>query len=252
VRLHRTCCILAALLLTDVVDALAAAAPVTMADDAMIETAELTRVSLGAGVEMIGRDVTISRTVNGNLDGLAYYGYLGLDLTDWLTLFGTAGSVTLNSLDGSGLPDNFSSDLRWSGGINASLWHVNVIDPGIMRGRFSIGLVVEYSDYAASVGNSDVAWTDFAVSLPVGYEIPNDPMAFAGVESLYLFAGPIYSVIDGDYGIADSKTAFEFEQAHDMGVAGGFELYLAPTVSLGAQLQLIDDLSMSASARFHF
>ena len=207
------------------------------------------RVSLGVDAEFLERDVAFdSRTLPGTLKGTAYSAYLGLDLWRWITLYGTAGSVFLDSFEPIA-SDGFDNALRWSAGLNASLWHVDTTTPDFMKGRFSIGLIIDYCDNTGASDSGDVTWTTTSVSLPIGFEIPNEPMIFWGVTSMYVFAGPLYSAIDGK---VENDSLSDFSEEQDWGVLGGVDIYLAPNVSLGGHLQYVSSVSANLSARYHF
>ena len=89
---------------------------------------------------MLRRDVRIDTSQSSELKGMAYSGYLGVDARPWLTVFGTAGMLSLDALPNTGVVDDYDSDLRWSLGLNASLWHIDLQAPDFMRGRLSLGL----------------------------------------------------------------------------------------------------------------
>ncbi|MDA0578520.1 MAG: hypothetical protein O3B24_10535 [Verrucomicrobia bacterium] len=227
----------------------AASLPGHMGDRSLIETRQMPRVSIGAGLELIKRDIVIGNTIDGTIDGNAYSAYLGVDALSWLTIHGTAGAMFLNSLDFSDAGDNFDAGLRWSLGLNASLWHIDTTTPDFMRGRFAIGFTAEYADTTAAAGDTgDVTWTETAMALPFSFEMPNEPMEFWGVESLLIYAGPVYTVIDGDI----DGTGLDFEESQDAGALFGADVYFAPNVSLGARIIYIDDATVGVSARYHF
>ncbi|MCE9612667.1 MAG: hypothetical protein K8T26_00230 [Lentisphaerae bacterium] len=228
----------------------AAPAPDHMGDRSLIESGPLPRLSLGANIELLERDIDVDNRDPGTLKGSAYSGYLGVDATRWLTVHGTAGAMFLDSLETAAVEDDFDSGLRWSVGLNASLWHVDLEEPEFARGRLSIGATAEYLESTSSGTDGDVTWSEVSVTLPLGFEIPNDPMLYWGVYSLFLYAGPVFSQLDGN--IDRPGRRVDFSESQDVGVLGGADIYMARNLSLGGQIQYFDAMSANISARYHF
>ncbi len=231
--------------------ALAATQPAPMTRQALVTSDGLPRTSVGVGIDLIERGIRPDNRAQGMLEGTAYYGSLGYDLRGWLTLFGTAGIIQLDQFPTSGAGTEFDSDLRWSVGLKANLWHLDLKNPEYLRGRVSIGLLGEYTRYRTASGSTDLEWTDTVLMLPVGYEIPNEPMSFWGVHSLYLFAGPVWSVIDGTIKPAASART-DFEAADETGAVAGLEIFAAPNLSIGAHGLYLHDLSVTIGLHYHF
>lgn len=241
--------LLPVILLAAALPASAASQAVQMNRASLIESDGIPRISAGASIELLSREVVAYDTA-GSLEATSYSGYLGCDLWRWLTVFGTLGSMNLDTLEVPGTTGSFDSDLRWSLGFQASIWHVDLTKPDYMRGRLSIGITTEYTDCSSADDYSDISWTDTMVALPVGYEIPNEAMVYWGVHSLYLYAGPAYSAIDGD--VETPTVTVPFEQSHDFGALMGADIFAAPNLSLGGSMLYVDDLTVTASVRYHF
>lgn len=229
----------------------AASVPQHMGNRSLIEMDRAPRLSLGGDAELLRRDITIGPSHQpAQLQATSWSAYAGIDLARWITLFGTAGAVFLDSLNSPGLAAGYDPDTRWSLGLNANLWHLDLVEPEYMRGRLSIGLTAAYTDYASSGDAADVAWSDTSVALPIGFEIPNEPMTYFGVSSLFLYAGPIYSSVDGDYTSGGRTTGFD--ATRDTGALVGLDIYASPNLSLGGNIQYLDSVSTTLSVRYHF
>lgn len=215
----------------------------------LVESDGIPRTSVGASLEMIERDLDMDGRTTGRLESTAYYGFLGYDLRPWLKAFATAGAVEADRV-GPSTGGAYDSDLRWSLGLSANLWHVDVRSPDYLRGRLSIALETEYISNEASSTSADAEWTEIRAVLPFGFEIPNEPMSFWGVNSLYLYAGPIYSALDGEVTASGRRT--DVESSDELGATVGADIFAAPNLSFGAQILYLDDVSITASVRFHF
>lgn len=222
----------------------------SMSHDALIHEDAIPRISVGIDLELLERDLELGDGTLGRLRSNALGPYLGVDLNHWFTIFGTWAILDIEKVDVPGGDANYEDDTRWSLGAQANLWQTDITRPEAMSGRISIRASIEYASYDATSKGINVDWTEFALTLPCGYELYNDHTKLSGVYSLLLFAGPIYSTVDGDVG--GSIPSVNFNESENWGLLAGAELFFAENVSLLGQIHYFDQVSGSFSGRYHF
>ena len=119
-----------------------------------------------------------------------------------------------------------------------------------MRGRLSIGLTFELVENAVDNGSAELEWTETAIAVPFGYEIPAEQSGLSQVHSLLLYAGPLYSRLDGD--LTSAGVRLDLDEDKDFGLLAGADIFLAQNLAIGGQIQYFDEISFNVSARYHF
>lgn len=232
---------------------IAAAAPNTgsLSGDSMIVSDNLQRLSIGASMEGLTRDVETKDGRVSTIESFAYTAGLGLDLFRWLTVVGSAGATALDSFDlAAPTGTSYDKDLAWSAGVQLNIWDTEVREPEFMRGRFLVRSAWEYAEYNASIDGTDISWKESCVIIPVGYEIYGDEDVLGGVFSLLLSAGPIFSQLDGE--VTSGSNVTEFSESSDTGVFASADVFVSQNLLVGANLQYFDSSSYSIYARLHF
>ena len=131
--------------------------------DTIFTQQSLDNLSIGGVVEALKRDVQYDNGGKTKLAAYNYYGYVGYDFLQWLTLFGTLGSCQAKSTEYDTLGN---AKAKWSAGLNLKIWHFDIYDPSWMAGRCSIRAMGEYSQYQS--GNADTTrlkWQDLYASV---------------------------------------------------------------------------------------
>lgn len=228
----------------------AGSAPASMSPDTFLVQREMPRVSVGAGLELLERELRLDGGGPARMRADTLSGYLGVDLLHWFTAFGTLGRLDIDAIDIPGATGDLQDDRRWSFGINANVWHIDVEKPETTAGRLTIGIIGEYTQYDASGSGESLDWTEYAIAIPVGYSLLVEPRTLPTVYGAVFFAGPIYSTIDGDYTAGGRRTDFEEEQ--EIGLLAGANVYFAKNVVFGGQIQYFEKVSSNLSVRFHF
>ena len=229
---------------------LAGSAPVSMSHDTFLVQRELPWVSVGLGIELLEREIRVDGSSPGRVRANTLSGYLGVDLLHWFTVFGTLGRLEIDAIDIPGAVGALDDDRRWSFGISANVWHIDIEEPEIMTGRLSIGLIGEYTQYDASGTGEALDWTEQAIAVPVSYFLPAEQRKLSSVHGAAFFLGPIYSHIDGDYSAGGRRTNFDEEQ--EIGLLAGTDVFLARNLTVGGQIQYFEKVSANLSLRFHF
>jgi hypothetical protein len=222
----------------------------SMSHEAMISEDSIPRISVGLDLELLERDLELSDGTTGRLRANSLGPYLGVDVTPWFTVFGTWSILDVEEVDVPGGDAEYEDDLRWSIGAAANLWQTDIDRPDAMSGRVSIRASLEYTSYDATSKGINVDWTEFAIALPFGYELYNERTKLSGVYSLLLFAGPLYSSVEGD--VDGSVPSVSFDESENWGLLAGTELFLAENVSLTGQIHYFDQVSGSFAGRYHF
>ncbi len=217
--------------------------------DTLLEQMTLNRLSIGANYEQILRPITIKDTDQHlKLDARRISGFLGVDITRWFTLFGTAGGIEAKEKEESSYE---SPEFAWSAGAYLNLWQYNLKDPTFLEGRLTFRLLGEFSQNRSS-DKKEWKWDEIYAAFLVGYEIftisPATKQKYP--YSLLLFGGPSLSYLDGHYEKDGIKK--DFEEQESIGVLGGAELFISHNLSIGGHIQYYDDITAGASIRYHF
>ncbi|MBT3191210.1 MAG: hypothetical protein HN341_01515 [Verrucomicrobia bacterium] len=207
------------------------------------------RLSVGLNVEEIERSIDMDEGDDDVLSASSASIYVGYDILHWFTAFLTLGASEVDADSDS--DEDSSAGLKVSTGVSAYLWEVDVLEPSFMAGRFSFKPTLELSRYAADSSDGDSSWFDLTVALPLGYEMfDRHPVSSEGVDtSLALYAGPAVSYMFGSVGSGAGDGDFVGDDV--FGFIGGVDLFLAPTVSLGAEFSFFGETSIMGSLRFH-
>ncbi len=211
----------------------------------LVASESLAPFSVGADFEQVNRDVKAGGAGH-TLKARSYTAYVGFDVARWLTVYGTVGQVEAQLLGGR----YDDGDLAWSVGVDASLWHIDLIDPSFLEGRLSLRAVAEYAEASAQEGGDDLSWQEVFTALTLNYEIfVDEPKAMERTPySLVLYTGPLHSVIDGDQDAAGVSV----EEDSRLGFVLGADLFLAHNLALGFSLQQFDHTSYRGGLRYHF
>lgn len=236
----------------------AGSVPVSMSHDTFLVQRNAPWVSVGAGLEILEREVHVDKVSPGRMRATTLSGYLGIDLLHWFTVFSTLGRLEIDTIDIPGIDTidipgaagDWDNDRRWSFGASANVWHINIEEPPILTGRLSIGLVGEYTQYDASGSGESLDWTEQAIAVPVSLFLPAERRKLSSVHGAAFFLGPIYSLIDGYYSTDGRRTDFDEEQ--EIGLLAGMDAFLARNLTVGGQIQCFEQVAANFSFRYHF
>lgn len=210
--------------------------------DAMVEVVEIRNWIVGADATQTRRDVDING-LSDRLESDRYSGFLGFCPTKWLILYGTLGRVMADVG-----PADLGEGWGWGLGLHSRLWRHDLKDPEFLAGRWSIRAGAEVRRADCDAGH----WQTVSAAADLHFELfAESPAAIDRVPfSLGLYAGPLYSLLDGrvDIGVQNR----DFEGASSWGFAGGVEVYLSHNVVIGLQLEFVEGTSWGVSARYTF
>ncbi len=210
--------------------------------DALLTTTTLRRLIIGADAVQMRRDVDFGR-VTEELEVTRYAAFLGAEVLPWLTLYGTIGHVEADV----GM-DTLDNGVAGSVGLQGRLWKMDIRDPAFMAGRASLRTGAEYLYAAPDLGN----WKTLTVGVQLHYELFTESIQTTErvPYSLGLYAGPIYSWLDGR--ADDALWGEDFEGSSAWGVAAGAELNISHNLLLAVGIEYVDHSTWSASLRYAF
>lgn len=219
--------------------------------DTLFTQQSLGNLSIGGVFEALKRNMQYDNGGTTKLEAYNYYGYVGYDFLQWLTLFGTLGGCQAKSTEYDTLGN---AKAKWSAGLNLKIWHFDIYDPTWMAGRCSIRAMGEYSQYQS--GNTDttkLTWQDLYASVTLNYEVfvtrMDDTDSYP--YSLLLYVGPAFSKVNGKRETATQS--YDFSEVHNVGIAAGADLFASHNLSIGGQLQyFFDEPTLSASVMYNF
>ena len=208
------------------------------------------RLSIGLAYDRIQRDIQFKDNLGqAELKADSISGYVGYNVLPWLTTFVTAGATSLRGEQWS----TRDYALRVSTGLSAYFWEGDVLSPAFAAGRISIKGTAEVIRHETDTNAGTSDWVEFVAALPIGYEIfDRYPASRSGVNtSLALYAGPAVSLLNGDLAVAPGRMR-GFKQDQAFGAVAGVDVFFVPSVSVGFNALILDQVSTGVSLRFHF
>ncbi len=224
--------------------AAAGAAPMSVGShrDALVAVDQIRNWIVGADSAWLRRDLKVDG-LPARLEAESYAVFLGLRLAHWLTLHGDVGHADADV-------DNVQMDdgLIWGAGLQARLWRHDLKDPVFLAGRWSIRLGAGYRRADVEAGEWDV----ISAAAVVHFEIFAETAAATEriPFSLGLYAGPVYSRIEGQ--VEDLPPSEDFEGESVLGAVGGVEVHLSHNFLLALGAEFVDGTSWSVSVRHSF
>ncbi len=171
-------------------------------------------------------------------------GYVGVDLTRWLTVRGGGGQNTLRVDKASG-----DSDLEWIAGGTLRLLDYFILDPVIGEESYWLGVNLDgqYTGARSHAPSGDLTWNEVSVALLFNLTAHTERWGF--VDRVSLYAGPAYSGIAGNN---DGGFGANIREDKSVGLIAGLAFGLSDNVTIKTELQDFGDTSFSLGASFHF
>ena len=171
-------------------------------------------------------------------------GYLGLDLTPWLTILGGVGQSELSIQN-----DNRDSDFEWLGAVQMRMLDYMVLDPLLDQNAcwFAIDAEVRGIGSSSEGVNSDVTWLELFGSLTMSLTVHPERGGF--MDRISIFAGPAYSAITAT---EDGGFNADLNEDKATGFVGGIQFNPSENVALRLEYQDFDSGSVGGSLTFHF
>lgn len=230
------------ILLASLLPASAASPVASGSREALIVSDGIEGWSLGVDGASIRRDAKIAGFLD-KLEATSYGGFVGWRGVPWLTLY-----TVLGQADADLGVDTLGDGFYWALGLQATVWQMDMLDPEFLSGRWSIRFGAEYASADLASGE----WQDVSASLRLQYEIFVESVEATQKipYSLALYAGPMYSGLDGNVSVNGFREDFEADQ--EVGIVAGIELSISHNVLLGIGAEYFDDVTWVGSLRYKF
>jgi len=201
---------------------------------------DLSWLSLGGSYQVQKREV---KDRQGNVsvikvsEGLAQ---VGIDLTDWLTLHGTAGMAKLHPEAPPYLEDR---DTTWGAGIKARFGEHAIEGPELLAGKTSFQIGIQFSDYEVGQEEDKVRWEEWMSHLLLRYELfaRGHAEEYTSPYSTAFFVGPVWSDLSG-----------AFDSRQQIGVMAGFSIYATRNISAEFEVQSYEEVTYGLHLGYHF
>lgn len=165
--------------------------------------------------------------------------FVGYDVLRWITVFGLVGS---GDTDFTGTPKS-TSNTEYGLSAQINLMDHEIMDPGLIENRLQINLQAAYMKYKADEFGRSVKWDDLSAGLILSVINDSNALKIFWVESIALYAGPIYSRLDSDSRLSEKSNT---------GYAAGIEVGFSEKVSLTFGVEDIDQQSSKGSLTIRF
>lgn len=169
---------------------------------------DLSFLSVGFNIESVEREIEIRDTANvlqrPVLELNRYRGYLGCEVFDWLTIYGTAGGAR------SGIKANTEeteANAEYGAGFRINFLDHIIADPLVIEDRIRLTATVQYTKSSMNF-TRQYNWSETRSS--VQFSIINDVAGnpYFRPEAIGLNVGYVYSDLRGDNGIDEVHPGF--------------------------------------------
>ncbi|MDA0323421.1 MAG: hypothetical protein O2923_12005 [Verrucomicrobia bacterium] len=196
----------------------------------------------------IQRAVTIG-TAKENVKIRRMTAHLGVDILDWLTIYGAIGmnefSAELATRDSRG-----SSEETWTAGLQLRLIEYYLLGGGELEDRLVVDINARIIDVTSAVDSRDVEWEQTEATLRFGLVNEIDEDRGFVPEEIMIWVGPVTSSIEGNLGSGRSS---EIQEQDNLGFAGGIDVRFNRHASLVWDAQLYDEkITHDVGLKFNF
>jgi opacity protein-like surface antigen len=205
----------------------------------LVKGNDLSRLSMGIYGGQFERDIDWDNGPVQKLTSNRFYGYIGVDVINWLTLYATAGmsESAINEGSYSDYDGCFGAGLR----INVLSHYIKepVLTSDIIRLNFEANYLHSSADLKY---RDNIDWDEINASFTI--ELVNDTTGnkFYSPESISLYVGPIFSALISD----------DFSEDNSFGVMGGIQVFIVDSVALDLQVQHYGETSISGGINYRF
>lgn len=218
----------------------------SLSGESLIVPPPVEAVSFGLNYDEGKRQINYGSKNIEELYSRSYSFYIGYDITKWCTVFATVGSSSAKLSENQNFQDGKT---KWSIGVNANLWHIEIENPTLFTGRISLKPAIEFAQCNSGANNETLKWTDISGALFLAYEKRIDDPKYSLMEfyGYSLYAGPALSLISGTKNNED-----DFNEERSLGLIGGLDFFITQNLSIGGQVQSFDEISFGGNIRYHF
>lgn len=206
------------------------------------EVADLSRLSLGLSYQCAKREVQLNR---GEFEILeVHLGALqvGVDVFDWLTIYGTIGQAERRDGEEPWLDD---WDMFHGYGAKARFLAHEVDGPPIVAGTTSIEAGINYTKFEIGQDTGERVWHELLCHAVLRHELyadyPDGEEPHHYPHSLVFHVGPVFSELSADY-----------HARQKWGVLAGVTIYATKNIAFSYEIQAYEKLTQSLNLGFHF
>jgi hypothetical protein len=235
--------------------ALAAGTGADAPRDSIFHAEDLSFLSIGVGGDYTDRQLQDSAGNAYQLEGRYAYGFLGVDITRWLSINGGAGETQLKPGPGRSYGNEA---FMWTAGGKVSFWEHEVTEPSYLECTVKIQGAVSYWDHNPEVMDVSHQWTEWRYELLGSAEFPSgfDP-GLNNLVSTVFYAGVAGSEIEADQDLftgqhVDGSDERNLTEDQTVGPLLGIDLNIARNFSVGLEVRFFEDPSYSLTGAFHF
>lgn len=158
-------------------------------------------------------------------------GYIGYDLTRWLTLYGTAGSSKYTTSESTA----DSSAPEYGIGLKANLLDHEIMDPTLLEDQLRLNLGLQYAVSSLEWMGQDEDVDELSASLILGLVNDVEGNALFLPNGIGLFAGAIFS----------SYMSGPIDERKQFGATVGLEVYCTERVTLEVRIEDFNGTKLS-------
>lgn len=215
---------------------------------ALWTTDSLSRLSADVFFEQLRRPIEFDAGGEADLEARFYGAALGLDLLPWLKARAGGGVVEGRTR---GYGDYGDPAFSWTLGLDARVWRWKGYDQKpIWWLEWALG--AEVTGRETEFDHMKLRWTEYSVKAPLVYSLVFDRglEGFSELHALELYLGPIWSRLGGRE--KNQGLSSNFDASEEVGVVGGFTLYITRSVFVGGSLTWVGDLAGRAVLGYSF
>jgi len=218
----------------------------SLSSESLIVPQPIESVSVGLNYDEGKRQIKYNAGNIELLESHSYSLYIGYDMSEWCTFFATLGTSAARLSEQQKFGDAKS---KWSLGVNANLWHIEIENPPLFSGRISLKPAIEFAQFNSSIDNNTVNGQTFQGALFFAYDKVIDDPKYSITEfyGYSIYAGPALSLINGS-----SSGESDFKEDRSFGIIGGLDFFFTRNLSIGCQVQSFGKISFSGNVRCHF
>jgi hypothetical protein len=216
-----------------------AAARSNEAFDYLSKDPSLSRLTAGVYAGTVDRRISLKGSrLETVISSTRTYGYLGLDLANWVNVYGILGANEAE-LTGSSTTD---SENIIGGGLSFNLLNRFVREPLPLEDAIRINGDIRILSTEAAFFPNTISWQEITASLRLSLiNFPYGNKAYRP-EAIALYAGPSLSIIQSS----------DVEATQEFGVMGGIEIFFFDSFSVDVNVERYEETSVSAGLNFRF
>lgn len=216
-----------------------AAARSNIGMDYLSRNAPLESITAGFYGGRAEREISVSGSAaNNTITSARAYGYLGMDLTRWINVYGILGA---NQSQLANTP-TADSELLYGLGLSFNLLNHFIREPSPMEDAIRINGDVRVISTKADFAFNSISWQEWMASLRISLVNFTTGDKRYRPEAIALYAGPAFSYIQSS----------DVEANQEFGAIGGMEVFFYDSLSLDLNVEYYENASLFGGLNFRF